>query len=57
MIDIRSIRSDIDGVKAALGRRGVDAATIDEIAAADEEQRLLAAERDTARNRIKDLSQ
>ena len=46
MIDIRSLRDDPDGVKAALARRGVDAAEVDAIILADTAHRkeLAAAE-------------
>ena len=39
MIDIRLLREDPDGVKAALARRGVEAAEVDAVLAADVEHR------------------
>ena len=39
MIDIRALREDPDGVKAALARRGVDAAEVDAVLEADVEHR------------------
>src|SRR5271165_7072616 len=56
MIDIRQLREDPDGVKAALGRRGVDPAEIDRVAALDAEARRLLAARETLRARVKALS-
>ena len=35
MIDLRALRDDPDAVKAALARRGVEAAEVDEVLAAD----------------------
>ena len=57
MIDIRRVRSDPDGVRAALARRGLDGAVVDELAAADRETRELASRRDELRSEIKKLSQ
>ena len=39
MIDIKAVRDDPDGVKAALARRGVEAAEVDAVVAADQEHR------------------
>ena len=36
MIDIRALREDPDAVKAALARRGVEAAEVDAVLKADE---------------------
>jgi seryl-tRNA synthetase len=56
VIDLRLIRTDLDGVKAALARRGEDLAPVDEVAELDRRQRDLAQERDELRHRVKDLS-
>ncbi len=53
MLDIRRIRSDLDGVKADLARKGVDGSEVDAVFAADARQRELAAERDQVRSEIK----
>ena len=39
MIDIRALRDDPDAVKAALARRGVEAAEVDAVVQADEARR------------------
>lgn len=49
MIDIRLLREDFDGTVAALARRGVDAATLEEIRRLDEERRALITEGDELR--------
>jgi seryl-tRNA synthetase len=56
VIDVRLIRSDPDGVKAALGRRGEDLTPIDRVHQLDEHQRELAQERDELRHHVKELS-
>jgi seryl-tRNA synthetase len=56
VIDVRLIRSDPDGVKAALGRRGEDLAPVDRVIDLDRRQRDLAQERDDVRHRVKALS-
>ncbi|MCU1358710.1 MAG: serS [Acidimicrobiales bacterium] len=56
MLDIRRIRTEPDVVKAALARRGIDGSDIDRVAALDEQQRRLAAERDEVRVQVKALS-
>jgi seryl-tRNA synthetase len=57
VIDIRALRADPDGVRAALARRGGDAtAHLDRIIELDVEQRDLAARRDDLRGRIKSIS-
>jgi len=56
MIDIRLVRDDIDSVKAALGRRGVDAADIDRLAGLDQEARAAVGHRDAYRAEVKALS-
>lgn len=56
MLDIRRIRSDLDGVKADLARKGIDGSELDAVAAADARQREVAAERDQLRSEIKAVS-
>jgi len=56
MIDIRLLRSDLDGVKAALQRKKVDPADIDRAATLDNELRELANARDELRARVNALS-
>jgi seryl-tRNA synthetase len=57
MLDIRRIRADLDGVKAALARRGPEVASpVDEVSGLDRRQRALAEERDRLRNEIGTLS-
>jgi seryl-tRNA synthetase len=56
MIDIRLIRDDPDGVKAGLGRRGVDPADVDRAAVLDVAHRGRLAEQETLRARVKALS-
>ncbi|MGH9305769.1 MAG: serine--tRNA ligase [Acidimicrobiales bacterium] len=57
MIDIRLLRSDPDGTKLALARRGVDVTTADAVIEMDLRHRELAGRRDRIRGAIKDLSQ
>ncbi|HUD17796.1 MAG TPA: serine--tRNA ligase [Acidimicrobiales bacterium] len=56
MIDIRLARDDPDAVKAALGRRGVDAAEVDGLLDADGRARNAVGRRDKLRAQVKDLS-
>jgi len=58
MIDVRRLRTDLDGVKKAMARRGVPELLneLDAAAALDAELRELGAQRDDARRRINDLS-
>ena len=57
MLDIRRLRTEPDAVRAGLSRRGADAAaSLDEIVAADEQQRAIGTKRDEIRARIKALS-
>lgn len=56
MIDVRLLRSDFDGVRAALARRGDDLSSLDRVRGLDEEVRIAIAERDDVRNRVKVLS-
>ena len=58
MIDIRRVRQDLDGVKAAMARRHDPQllADLDEVARLDTEVRQLATERDEIRARVNTLS-
>ncbi|MCP4845258.1 MAG: serine--tRNA ligase [Actinomycetia bacterium] len=56
MIDVRRLRADPDGVKAAIARRGEDVASLDRVLELDERQRQLAEERDAVRNEVKGIS-
>jgi seryl-tRNA synthetase len=57
MLDIRRIRSDPEGVKAALELRGPGTSdAIDDVVALDAEQRRIVARRDEIRSGIKSLS-
>ena len=56
MLDIRRIRTEPDEVKAALARRGVDVAAVDEVIGLDARQRALTSERDDLRSQVKALS-
>lgn len=56
MIDVRRLRTEPDVVRAALARRGLDLAPLDQAIALDAEERKLALRRDEVRARIKTLS-
>ena len=56
MIDIRQVREDVDGVKVALGRRGVDPAEIDRLFQLDTAARAAVGRRDDLRAQVKTLS-
>ena len=58
VIDRRLLRTDPDGVRAALARRGSPEVLVqlDEVAALDERVRTITAERDDARRRVNELS-
>lgn len=56
MIDIRLVRTDLDGVKARLARKGVDPADVERAAGLDAQLRDLAAQRDDVRARVNALS-
>ena len=56
MLDVRLIRSDIEGVKAGLARRGEDTAAIDEIVSLDAELRSLSGRRDGVRAEVRAIS-
>jgi seryl-tRNA synthetase len=56
MIDIRALREDPDGVKAALARRGVEAAEVEAVVEADVAHRSLLAHAESLRAEVKELS-
>lgn len=56
MLDVRQLRTDLDGTKAALARKGGDPSVLDEAAALDAQVRELSARRDEVRSRIKTVS-
>jgi seryl-tRNA synthetase len=56
MIDIRLVREDPEGVKAALSRRGVDASEIDGLLDADEAYRASQTRYESLRAEVKTLS-
>jgi seryl-tRNA synthetase len=57
MLDLRRIRTEPDAVRAALARRGGDAAeSIDRIVALDARQRELGAQRDELRAKVRSIS-
>jgi seryl-tRNA synthetase len=56
MIDIRGLRDDPEGVKAALARRGVDEAEVDAVLQADIEHRARLSRAEALRAEVKDLS-
>ncbi|HEY2214505.1 MAG TPA: serine--tRNA ligase, partial [Acidimicrobiales bacterium] len=56
MIDIRLLRDDPDGVKAALARRGVESAEVDAVIAADVAYRALQTKAESLRSEVKSLS-
>src|SRR5580704_11327863 len=56
MIDIRLLREEPDAVKAALARRGVEAAEVDALIAADEAHRAQLATAEALRHEVKELS-
>ncbi|MFP5375681.1 MAG: serine--tRNA ligase [Acidimicrobiia bacterium] len=57
MIDVRRLRTELDALKAALARKGVDPAEVERAAALDVRRRELAGRRDEARAGVKALSQ
>jgi seryl-tRNA synthetase len=56
MIDIRALREDPDGVKAALARRGVEESEVDRVIAADVAHRARLAHAESLRADVKALS-
>jgi len=57
MIDVRLLRADVEAVKAALARKGVDPKDVDRTAELDGRRRDLASRRDEIRGKVKSLSQ
>ncbi|WP_420639756.1 serine--tRNA ligase [Candidatus Poriferisocius sp.] len=57
MIDLRLVRTDFDGVRAALLRRGIDLTELEQVAELDERHRTLTGQRDAVRHQVKELSQ
>ena len=56
MIDLRLLRRDPSGVKAAIARRGENTGPLDRVLEADVRQREAAEARDRVRNEIKTIS-
>ncbi len=56
MIDIRALRDDPDGIKAALARRGVEATEVDAVIEADVARRAALTRFETLRAEVKELS-
>lgn len=56
MLDVRTLRTDREGVKAALARKGADPSMLDEAAALDVRSRELTAGRDDLRSRVRAIS-
>jgi seryl-tRNA synthetase len=56
MIDVRRLRTELDAVRAALQRKGVDGADVDAVAALDGRVLELTARRDEARAEVNRLS-
>ncbi len=56
MLDVRLFRNDLDGLKAALGRRGEDPAELDRVAQLDADLRQTNAARDDLRARVRAIS-
>jgi seryl-tRNA synthetase len=56
VIDVRRLRTDLEGTKAAMGRRGIDLTPLDLAAALDTRLRAITTERDELRRRVNELS-
>ncbi len=56
VIDVRLLRSDLDAVKKAMSRRGIDLTPLDDVAALDRRLREVTAARDAVRKRVNELS-
>jgi seryl-tRNA synthetase len=56
VIDIRALRADPDGVKAALARRGVEAAEVDAVLAADGAWSVRVSAAESIRAEVKEIS-
>jgi seryl-tRNA synthetase len=57
VLDVRLLRSDLDGVKAALSRRGIDLSDVDRAVELDARQRQAMTESEALRADVKRLSQ
>ena len=57
MIDVRLLRTDVEAVKAALARKGVDPKEVDRAAELDARRRDLAGRRDVIRAEVRAISQ
>ncbi len=56
MLDIRRVRTELDVVRAGLVRKGVDTREVDHLAEVDARHRRLAAQRDTLRAQVNQVS-
>jgi seryl-tRNA synthetase len=56
VIDARRLRTDLDGVKAALARRGIPGADVDHLAQLDQRERWLKSRAEELRARVRVLS-
>ncbi|HUY86478.1 MAG TPA: serine--tRNA ligase, partial [Acidimicrobiales bacterium] len=56
MIDVKLIRSDPEGIKSAMARRGVDPSEVDQVIVADEGWRQVLAAQEASRSAVKSLS-
>jgi len=56
MLDIRRLRTDLDGVRASLATKNVDPSEVDAAVALDERVRAMQTERDELRSQVKTLS-
>src|SRR6476469_867578 len=56
VLDQRRFRTELDHLKHALGRRGVDPSELDRVATLTEVARVKGSERDEIRARVKELS-
>jgi seryl-tRNA synthetase len=56
VIDVRRLRTELDVLKTALARRGVDPSELDRAAGLDERRRLLTARQESVRAQVKALS-
>ena len=56
MIDARRLRTELDALKEALGRRGVEPSELDKAAALDDRWRHLTARQEAVRSQVKTLS-
>ena len=56
MIDVRRLRDDLEGVKSALARRGIELSDVDRAASLDQRARQQINRRDELRRRVNELS-